>query len=132
MGFVIPVQFNYDGKIRNASMGPFEHSVEREFGLSVSRRAIDECSSLEALKPATRNLLEAWAAAQTALQSLMLENMRLRQALDKRDADLRAAEEIVTEASVRIDAMREQLEHFQQLSDQQSTRARWNLRPWSR
>jgi hypothetical protein len=59
------------------------------------------------------------------LQSLMLENIQLRQALDKRDSDLRAAEDIVNEASVMIDAMRKGAELAEQ-----STHARRSLWPW--
>jgi hypothetical protein len=59
------------------------------------------------------------------LQSLMLENIQLRQALDKRDSDLRAAEDIVNEASVMIDAMRKGT-----ALAEQSTRARRSLWPW--
>ena len=61
-------------------MGPFDRSTEREFALTVNRRAIDDCSNLEQLKPVAKNLLEGWSSMQTAFQSLMLENIQLRQA----------------------------------------------------
>lgn len=124
MSFVIPVQFAYNGKSYAASMGPFDHSTEREFALTVNRRAIDDCTSLEQLKPVTKNLLEGWSSLQTAFQSLMLENIQLRQALAKRDVDLHAAEEIITEASTMLDAMR------RNGRAQQSGRARRSLWPW--
>jgi hypothetical protein len=125
MSFVIPVQFAYNGKNYATSMGPFNHSTEREFALTVNRRAIDECTSLDQLKPVAKNLLEGWSSMQTAFQSLMLENIQLRQALAGRDMDLHAAEEIITEASKMLDAMRKQNGR-----EQQSTRARRSLWPW--
>jgi hypothetical protein len=125
MTFVIPVQFAYNGKSYAASMGPFNHSTEREFALTVNRRAIEDCTSLEQLKPVAKNLLEGWASMQTAVQSLMLENIQLRQALDKRNVDLQAADEIMTEAAKMIDAMRKQSGR-----GQQSGRARRGLWPW--
>lgn len=89
MSFVIPVRLAYDGKNHvNRFMGPFSHSTEREFALAVNRRAIDDCTSISQLKPVTKNLLEGWASMQTAMQSLMLENIQLRQALDQRDQQL--------------------------------------------
>jgi hypothetical protein len=125
MSFVIPVQFAYNNKNYAASMGPFNHSTEREFALTVNRRAIDDCTSIEQLKPVAKNLLEGWASMQTAVQSLMLENIQLRQALAKRDVDLQAAEEIITEASKVIDTMRKQ-----NARGQQSRSARRGLWPW--
>jgi vacuolar-type H+-ATPase subunit I/STV1 len=125
MSFVIPVQFAYNNKNYAAQMGPFNHSTEREFALTVNRRAIDDCTSIEQLKPVAKNLLEGWASMQTAVQSLMLENIQLRQALAKRDVDLHAAEEIITEASKVIDTMRRQ-----SARGQQSTSARRGLWPW--
>jgi len=125
MSFVIPVQFAYNGKNYATQMGPFNHSTEREFALTVNRRAIDDCTSLEQLKPVAKNLLEGWSSLQTAFQGLMLENIQLRQALAKRDVDLHAAEEIIVEASTMLDAMRKQ-----NARGQQSTSARWGLWPW--
>jgi len=125
MSFVIPVQFVYNGKNYAKQMGPFKHSTEREFALAVNRRAIDDCTSLNQLKGVAKSLLEGWSSMNTALQSLMLENIQLRQALDKRDSDLRAAEDIVNEASVMIDAMRKGT-----ALAEQSTRARRSLWPW--
>ena len=125
MSFVIPVQFAYNNKNYAASMGPFNHSTEREFALTVNRRAIDDCTSIEQLKPVAKNLLEGWASMQTAFQSLMLENIQLRQALAKREVDLRAAEEIITQAGDMLEAMQNQRERVQQ-----SKSARRGLWPW--
>jgi hypothetical protein len=125
MSFVIPVQFAYNGKNYASSMGPFHHSTEREFALTVNHRAIDDCKSVEQLKPVAKNLLEGWCSMQTAFQSLMLENLQLRQALAKRDVDLEAAEAIVNEASVMLDAMRKEIER-----GRQSGSARKGLWPW--
>jgi sulfate adenylyltransferase subunit 1 (EFTu-like GTPase family) len=125
MSFVIPVQFAYNNKNYAASMGPFNHSTEREFALTVNRRAIEDCKSIEQLKPVAKNLLEGWASMQTAVQSLMLENIQLRQALAKREVDLRAAEEIITQAGDMLEAMQTQRER-----GQQSTSARRGLWPW--
>jgi hypothetical protein len=125
MSFVIPVQFAYNNKNYAASMGPFNHSTEREFALTVNRRAIDDCTSIEQLKPVAKNLLEGWASMQTAFQSLMLENIQLRQALAKREVDLRAAEEIITQAGDMLEAMQTQRERVQQ-----SRSARRSLWPW--
>jgi hypothetical protein len=125
MSFVIPVQFAYNGKNYATQMGPFNHSTEREFALTVNRRAIDDCTSLEQLKPVAKNLLEGWSSLQTAFQGLMLENIQLRQALAKREVDLRAAEEIITQAGDMLEAMQNQRERAQQ-----SKSARRGLWPW--
>ena len=125
MSFVIPAQFAYNGKNYAVHMGPFNHSAEREFALTVNRRAIDDCDSLEQLKPVAKNLLEGWSSLQTAFQGLMLENIQLRQALAKRDVDLQAAEEIVNEASALIEAMQKQNAH-----GRQSWKAIRSLLPW--
>jgi hypothetical protein len=99
-------------------MGPFEHSTEREFALTVNRKAIDDCTSLTQLKPVAKNLLEGWSSMQTAFQSLMLENIQLRQALNTRDSSLRAADEMLNEAVVAMQQYEQKLQ-------------RANKRPWS-
>lgn len=109
----------YNGKIMRGVMGPFEHSAEREFAMTVNKRAIDECSSLEQLKGVSKNLLEGWSTMNTALQSMMLENIQLRQALAKKELDLRAADELMAEAA----------EIVQQCA-KQSKKARPSLWPW--
>jgi len=98
-------------------MGPFDRSTEREFALTVNRRAIDDCSNLEQLKPVAKNLLEGWSSMQTAFQSLMLENIQLRQALAMRDDSLRAADEMLNEAVVEMQQYEQKLK-------------RANKRPW--
>lgn len=106
MQFTIPIELvGYDGRKRMAAM-KFEHSTEREFALTVNRKAIDDCSSLETLKPVAKNLLEGWSSMQTAVQSLMLENIQLRQAMAKQQVDLEAAEELIYGASTLIDDLR--------------------------
>ena len=113
----IPVQFDYNGRKRMATMGPFEHSTEREFALTVNRKAIDDCSDLDQLKPVTKNLLEGWSSLQTAFQTLMLENIQLRQAMAVKDNSLEAADEMLTHAGQVI-----------QQYEKQSKRA--NRLPW--
>ena len=54
---------------------------------------------------------------QTAFQSLMLENIQLRQALSMRDDSLRAADEMLNEAVVAMQQYEQQLK-------------RANKRPW--
>jgi len=124
MKFVIPVDVvDYNGQKYQAAMGPFEHSPEREFALTVNKKAIDDCSSLDQLKPVARNLLEGWSSMHTAIQGLMLENIQLRQALAKKNLDLDAAEELMTEAS-------REMERMTRKYAKQSTRAKWSLWPW--
>lgn len=138
MQFVIPVEMvGYNGERYRAAMGPFEHSPEREFSLTVNKKAIQDCSSLEQLKPVATNLLVGWSSMQTAVQSLMLENIQLRQALDKRTIDLQAAEEIINEAVEIIQQNQNQTTSQKQRShssvpeqNQQSPRARRSLWPW--
>lgn len=99
MQFCIPVELSYNGKKFVSAMGPFEHSAEREFSLTVNKRAIDDCTDLNTLKPVAKNLLEGWSSMQTALQSLMMENIQLRQALAQREVDMQATEDILNEAA---------------------------------
>jgi hypothetical protein len=98
-------------------MGPFDRSTEREFALTVNRRAIDDCSDVEQLKPVAKDLLEGWSSLQTAFQSLMLENIQLRQALATRDSSLCAADEMLNEAVVAMQQYEQKLQ-------------RANKRPW--
>jgi hypothetical protein len=119
MSFSLPVELSFNGRRRMALMGPFEHSAEREFALTVNRRAIDECTSLEQLKPVAKNLLEGWASMNTAMQSLMLENINLRQAMAVKESSLEAADILLTEAGQAL-----------QRYEKQSKRAKWRLWPW--
>lgn len=113
----MPVQFDYNGRKHMRMMGPFDRSTEREFALTVNRRAIDDCSDVEQLKPVAKDLLEGWSSLQTAFQSLMLENIQLRQALATRDSSLRAADEMLNEAVVAMQQYEQKLQ-------------RANKRPW--
>ena len=56
--YSIPVEMNYNGRKYIANMGPFEHSAEREFALTVNKRAIHDCSDINQLKPVALNLLQ--------------------------------------------------------------------------
>ena len=109
MKFGIPVEMVYNGKTRITVMGPFEHSPQREFALTVNKRAIADCTDMKQLKEVANNLLIGWSSMQTAVQSLMLENLQLRQALDKRDVDLEAANALLQEASTMMDQYDAQL-----------------------
>lgn len=102
MQFGIPVEMVYNGK-RHVTVMEFEHSPQREFAITVNQRAIAECEDKQKLKEVANNLLVGWASMQTAVQSLMLENLQLRQALDKRDVDLEAANALLQEASTMMD-----------------------------
>lgn len=121
MKFCLPVELTFNNHHIRAVMGPFEHSAEREFALTVNRKAIDDCTDFKQLKEVSKNLLQGWCSMQTAVQSLMLENIQLRQAIAQRDNDLAAAEEMLNEAA----------ETVQQYA-QQSSRARWSLWPWQK
>jgi hypothetical protein len=109
----------YNGQMVRGVMGPFRHSAEREFALTVNKRAIEECTSLEQLKGVSKNLLEGWSTMNTALQSMMLENIQLRQALAKKELDLRAADELMNEAAEIV-----------QRCEKRSKRAKMSLWPW--
>jgi len=107
-------------------MGPFERSVEREFSLAVNKKAIDECSDLKQLKEVATNLLIGWSNMQGAVGELIKENMNLRHAIGLRDADLKAAEELMNQAASIID---------KQAADRaskpsQSSQSKWRLWPW--
>lgn len=120
MRFNLPVELVLNGRRHMALMGPFDHSPEREFALTVNRKAIDDCTSLEQLKPVAKNLLEGWASMNTALQSMMLENIQLRQALAVRDSSLEAADALLTEAGSLLEKY-----------EKQSARAKRSLWPWN-
>lgn len=99
MPFTIPIELvGYDGRKRMAVM-TFEHSTEREFQLTVSRQAIKECQDKEKLREVAGNLLEGWAALQTAFQAMMKENLELRQAMMVKDSSLEAADALLDEAA---------------------------------
>jgi hypothetical protein len=118
MEFCIPVELVYNGRNRIAMMGPFEHSAEREFSLTVSKKAIAECDDKAKLREVALNLLSGWSSMQTAVQSLMLENINLRQAMAKQEIDLEAADAIIKEAVELAECA------------QKSGRAKRSLWPW--
>lgn len=103
MQYSLPVILDYDGRKRLATMGPFERSMEREFSLAVNKKAIDECSDLRQLKEVATNLLVGWSNMQGAIGELIKENMNLRHAIGLREADLKAAEELMTHAASLLD-----------------------------
>lgn len=99
MQYSLPVIVDYDGRKVLKSMGPFERSLERDFSLAVNKKAIDECTDMRQLKEVATNLLVGWSNMQGAIGSLIKENMQLRHAIGMRDADLKAAEMLMNEAS---------------------------------
>lgn len=119
MAFSFPVELTFNGRRRMALMGPFEHSPEREFALTVNRKALQECQDKEQLRQVASNLLEGWASMNTAMQSMMLENIQLRQAIAVKDSSLEAADELLTQAG-------EALQRY----EKQSKQARRNPWPW--
>ena len=121
MKFGLPVQLQLKGRAVTAVMGPFEHSTERDFALTLSRKALKECRDPDKLREVAANLLEGWAMMNTALQGMIKENIELRQALDVRDSSLQAAEVLLNEA---VQAL--------QKYEKQSGRSRKGLWPWRR
>ena len=119
MSFSIPVELTFDDRRVRALMGPFQHSPEREFSMAVNRRALKECRDIEQLRGVAGNLLEGWAAMNTALQSMMKENIELRQALAVRDSSLEAADALLSEAARLVDKY-----------EKQSKQAKWRLWPF--
>lgn len=123
MQFVLPVMLRgYNGESVDVVMGPFEHSTEREFALTVNKNAIQECRDIDSLKQVATNLLVGWSGMQTAMQKMIIENIELRQALSKSQLDLEAAEAIVAEAA----------ELIEKQYGRQSSRAKWRLWPWQK
>ena len=119
MQFSLPVELQFNNRSVTALMGPFSHSTEREFALTVSRNALKNCEDKEQLRAVAGNLLEGWAAMNTALQSMMKENIELRQALAVRDSSLEAADALLSEAGSLIARY-----------EKQSKQAKWRLWPW--
>jgi exopolyphosphatase/pppGpp-phosphohydrolase len=123
MQFMLPVMLRgYNGESVDVVMGPFEHSTEREFALTVNKKAIQECRDIDSLKQVATNLLVGWSGMQTAMQKMIIENIELRQALNKKELDLEAAEAIVAEAA----------ELIEKQYGRQSWRAKWRLWPWQK
>jgi len=103
MQYSIPVILDYDGKKHIASMGPFERSLERDFSLAVNKKAIEECSDIKKLKEVSLNLLQGWSNMQEAFQSMVKENLELRQAVSLQKGELQVAEQIIAEAAEMIE-----------------------------
>ena len=122
MQYKIPVVLHYDGGKRLVNMGPFERSLEREFSLSVQKKALEDCTSIEQLREVSVNLLQGWSNMQEAVQTLVMENIQLRQAMSLRDSELKAAEALMEEAA-------NQIEKQQKQQSSQSKRGLW---PWSK
>ena len=97
--FSIPLELQYNGKNYSAAMGPFERSMERDFALTLNKKALAECDDIEKLREVASNLLEGWSNMQEAVGSLVKENLELRQAMTIKDYDLSAASELLEEAS---------------------------------
>jgi len=104
MAFTLPVMASYNGRKFLITMGPFDHTAEREFSLIAAKTAVDHCTDLEALKGNTKNLVDAYGALQTAFQGLMIENIRLRQTVDAQASDLVAADALLQECASRYDS----------------------------
>ena len=122
MEYSIPVVLHYDGGKRLVKMGPFERSLEREFSLSVQKKALEDCTSIEQLREISLNLLQGWSNMQEAVQTLVMENIQLRQAMSLRDEELKAAEALMEEAA-------DQIEKQHKKQSFQSKRSLW---PWSK
>ena len=122
MHYTIPVILDYDGQKHLAAMGPFERSVERDFSLAINKKAIQECSSIDKLKEVSTNLLMGWSNMQEAVQSLVKENLELRQAVGLRESELHVAEQLLEEAAQAIESQYKQ----------QSPQSKRGLWPWQK
>lgn len=103
MKFSLPIELQYKDRQVRAFMGPFEHSMEREFAIASGKKALDECDDIKQVKEVAKNLLEGWSAMNTAVQRIMLENIELHQKIAIQQQDLEAADELINEASVALD-----------------------------
>lgn len=119
--FSIPIELSYDGRSYMTAMGPFERSLERDFSLAVNKKALQECDDIDKLREVAGNLLEGWSNMQSAVATLVKENLELRQAMALRDYDLQAASELLGEASEFIE---------QHQAQQQSSQAKRRLWPF--
>lgn len=100
MAFTIPLIIGYNGRKMAVTMGPFNHSAEREFSLISAKQSVDNCNDLGALKERTKALVDAFGAMQTALQEKVLENLKLSHTVMARDRDLQAASDLLDQAIV--------------------------------
>lgn len=121
MKFTLPVRLSLSGQSSVAWMGPFQHSTEREFLLHSQKRVLEECNDKDKLKKVAIQLWESYIAQGTAMQSLIMENIQLRQALAVRESSLQAADALLTEAGSAL-----------QKYEQQSSDAKRGFWPWSR
>lgn len=126
MQYSLPVIVDYDGRKVLGAMGPFERSLERDFSIALNKKAIEECNDIAKLKEVAVNLLVGWSNMQGAVSGLVNENLKLRQAIGMRDADLQAAEELMNQAADLLE---------KKASDRSSKRrqysqSKWRLWPW--
>lgn len=121
MKFALPVQLSLNGQSSVAWMGPFEHSTEREFLLHSQKRLLEECEDKEKLRKVAIQLWESHIAQGTAVQSLLMENIQLRQAMAVQQSSLQAADAMLTEAGKAL-----------QQYERQSADAKKGLWPWQR
>ena len=126
MQYTLPVIVDYDGRKMLGAMGPFERSLERDFSLAINKKAIEECDDLAKLKEVAINLLTGWSNMQGAVGSLVNENLKLRQALGLREADLIAAEQLMNEAADII----QKRAAGRANKPGQSSQSKWRLWPW--
>lgn len=122
MFFSVPVALSYKGRETVAAMGPFERSMERDFALTLNKKAISECNDPRKLREVAENLLEGWSNMQEAVAALVKENLELRQAMTLQNWDLEAASQLLDEASTIIENER----------NQQSSGAKWRLWPFGK
>lgn len=123
MQYSLPVILDYDGKKRIVEMGPFEHSMEREFSMAVNKKAIDECQDIKQLKEVAGNLLVGWSNLQGAVGELIKENIKLRHAIQLQDRDLEAAEKLMMEAAELIE--KRGVDHSKSPFQSSQSRKRW-------
>lgn len=126
MQYSLPVIVDYDGRKVLGAMGPFERSLERDFSIALNKKAIEECNDIAKLKEVAVNLLVGWSNMQGAVSGLVNENLKLRQAIGMRDADLQAAEELMNQAADLLE---------KKASDRSSkprrySQSKWRLWPW--
>ena len=119
--FSLPVELQYGDRRYVAAVGPFEHSLERQFSMQLHRKALEECNDSKKLREVANSLLDGWCAMNTALQSMMLENIQLRQRMSAQERDLEAASEMMEEATRMIDSL---------TYEQKSKKAKKHLWPW--
>ena len=82
---------------------------------------LEQCEDKDKLKQVAIQLWESHIAQATAMQSLMMENIQLRQANAMQEGSLRAADQLLTEAGQLL-----------QKYEQQLSGAKRGLWPWRR